>query len=76
MEDGQDYIVSHFAVYLLATRHGTDRVQDYWRLIGQGHAKEDAFRQLFEMSVSDYETLFENLRRDRSDAINFVSGKG
>ena len=71
----KDYLVAHFATYLLAARFGKGTVLDYWRLIGQGLRKEEAFETLFGMTVTAYETLFEDMRKDSSLFIPFAKGE-
>lgn len=71
----RDYPVAHLAVHLLAMRYGSNSVLDYWRLIGQGTPKDQAFETLFGMTVTEYETLFKELRQSTSPLLAFAKGE-
>lgn len=74
VKGGRQYTVAHLAAQLLAERHGERAMFTYWRQIGRGHNWEAAFQAAFKMRLSDYERLFETLRRDPAKATAFARG--
>ncbi|WP_299293443.1 hypothetical protein [uncultured Tateyamaria sp.] len=69
--DSEAYGVARFAAYLLAQRHGTDALFDYFRALGRGLSQDDAFAQTFGLTPAAYTALFEELRRDYGAARRF-----
>ena len=50
-ESTEEYEVALFAVFLLAKRESVNRVMDYWRLLGQGKSQEQAFDEIFGITL-------------------------
>jgi len=74
-ESTEEYEVALFAVFLLAKRESVNRVMDYWRLLGQGKSQEQAFDEIFGMSLAEFETLFQKMRQDLWLSLDFTKGK-
>ncbi|MDU8928648.1 hypothetical protein RXV86_14750 [Alisedimentitalea sp. MJ-SS2] len=75
LKGGDQYAVAHLAARLLAERNGAQSILNYWRYLGHGNNWETAFQKAFGMRLSDYERLFETLRRDRAKAAAFAAGR-
>lgn len=68
----EEYNISLFAAYLLAERFGIQSLLEYWQTIGTGLDWDEAFQQVFDMKLAEYETQFETLRTHQSTAMNFI----
>lgn len=74
LEGREEYEVARFAVFLLAKRESVSRVMDYWRLLGQGKSPNQAFVDIFGMSLAEFEEHFQRARNEAVYAIQFIQG--
>lgn len=75
IETNEEYEVARFAGLLLAKRESVNRMLDYWRLLGQGRSKNEAFGEVFGMSFKEFEAHFEKARKDVQYALKFARGE-
>ena len=75
IETDEEYQVARFAGFLLAKRESVNQMLDYWRLLGQGRTKNEAFGEVFGMSLKEFEAHFEKARKDVQYALKFARGE-
>lgn len=64
VRDPSSYGVARFASVLLARRHGVAGFINYFKGLGDGKSRTDAFEQAFGQSMEAFEAEFETVRRD------------
>lgn len=74
VKGGKQYAVAHLAAHLLVERYGRKASFNYWRYVGQGQNWEAAFLRAFGIRLSEYERMFETLRRSPGQAAAFARG--
>ena len=72
LKDTPDYLVSFLAAEILARRFGPQSLLEYWRTVGTGLPPEEAFSQVFGLTLPAYEQEFEALRKDIRLAKEFI----
>ncbi|WP_420327463.1 hypothetical protein [Mameliella sp.] len=72
--DGE-YAASNLAVAVLALRYGEDRMVEFWRVAGEMDDWEPAFETVYDMKMTDFEGLFEELRHDQGKLLKFARGQ-
>ncbi|MEO0390210.1 MAG: hypothetical protein AAF218_04640 [Pseudomonadota bacterium] len=68
LETGRTYGVARFAAYLLAERYGDQALFDYFVALGRLEDRDAAFREVFGMSLAQFEAEFAAVRRHYGDA--------
>ncbi|GAA6164307.1 hypothetical protein NBRC116590_20110 [Pelagimonas sp. KU-00592-HH] len=68
----EEYLISRYATFLLVKRFGLETVLDYWKIIGAGQSPREAFQTQFGMSITEFETLFEELRNSYVASVRYI----
>ena len=69
------YDVSAFGVALLIDRYGEETLFRYWREVGETDNWFTAFRNLYGMSVEEFENLYPLLRDDQTARAEFIEDR-
>ncbi|MGP6087731.1 peptidoglycan-binding domain-containing protein [Antarctobacter jejuensis] len=69
------YDVSAFGVALLIDRFGEETLFRYWREVGETDNWFTAFRNVYGMSVEEFETLYPMLRDDQTARAEFIEDR-
>lgn len=69
----EEYLISRYATFLLVKRFGLEAVLDYWKIIGAGQSPREAFQTQFGMSITEFETLFEELRKSYAASVRYIN---
>ncbi len=69
------YDVSAFGVTLLIERYGEETLFRFWREVGETDNWFTAFRNVYGMSVEEFEALYPTLRDDRTARAEFIADR-
>lgn len=72
--EDDEYEASLFAGHLLARRTGLETLFGFWREMGRGRSEDSAFKATFDMSLEDFEVIFEKARGNYAFALAFANG--
>ncbi len=71
VDSPEAYGVARFAAYMLVQAHGTNAGFEYFRGLGRGLSRQDAFIAAFDMGVQEFMQDFEEVRRDYGAARRY-----
>jgi len=71
VDSPEAYGVARFAAYMLVQAHGTTAGFEYFRGLGRGLSRQDAFIAAFDMGMQEFTQDFEAVRRDYGAARRY-----
>ena len=75
VKSGAEYAASNLAVALLSLRFGEDRMIEFWRAAGELDDWPQAFEQAYGFPMTEFETMFEDLRADNARLAQFAGAE-